>query len=160
MKLTPKVHSQSLRDDSHGRDRRVAAVAATPALLQTTWTLPNVENAASASRFTCSSDITSVRTASTRAPFALIADSAIASGSLSMSARTTLMPSSAKRCANARPMPLAAPVTTATRSLNSFILLPRPYRADLAEVYRLLSAQAPEPGGRRARRPELPVRGP
>jgi hypothetical protein len=34
------------------------------------------------------------------------------------------MPSAANRSASARPMPLAAPVTTATLSRNSFILRP------------------------------------
>ena len=36
------VQSQSASVPSHARSRRVAAVAATPALLKTTWTRPNV----------------------------------------------------------------------------------------------------------------------
>ena len=48
IRLMPSVQSQSASDPSHARSRSVAAVAATPALLNSTWTLPNVLNAASA----------------------------------------------------------------------------------------------------------------
>src|SRR5262245_65645378 len=45
---------------------------------------------------------------------------AAARAGASISAITTFMPSAAKRSARARPMPLAAPVTTATRPRKSF----------------------------------------
>ena len=47
--------------------------------------------------------------------------SVFANASSSTSARTTFMPSCAQRSAMARPRPLAAPVMTATLSLNSFM---------------------------------------
>jgi len=49
---------------------------------------------------------------------------AVANAPASISAVTTFMLSATKRSASARPMPLAAPVTTATRSRKFFTPVP------------------------------------
>ena len=67
---------------------------------------------------------TSATTASVSTPRALISASAADSAPGSMSASTTCIPSSAKRRAVANPIPLAAPVTTATRPANPCISTP------------------------------------
>ena len=96
----------------------------TPALLQSTCTAPNASKARSASASTLCGFETSVSTASSSAPVSR-SEAAVASrASRSTSARTTRMPSSAKRCASPRPIPLAAPVTTATRPSNCCIARP------------------------------------
>jgi len=61
---------------------------------------------------------TSTRTASTVDALACTAAVAVSSAAVSMSAMTTFIPSAANLSASASPIPLAAPVTTATRSLN------------------------------------------
>ncbi len=52
-------------------------------------------------------------------------DAVFVNASSSTSARTTCMPSCTQRSARARPMPLAAPVMTATLPSNSFMVRPR-----------------------------------
>src|SRR3990172_4326437 len=119
-RLTPITHSQSSAGTSHSVPLR----GTTPALLHTMCTCPKASSVRLASDSTSSGRETSVRTASTVAPPSRISFSAWASAASSTSARTTFIPSRAKRSAIARPIPLAAPVTTATRSLNSFISIP------------------------------------
>ena len=82
---------------------------------------------ASARRMTAASDLTSVCAARTRPrPLARSAAWALARGPRSTSARTTSMPASTKRWANASPVPLPAPVTTATRPSKVSWSLQRP----------------------------------
>src|SRR5436190_4526289 len=118
-KLTPSTQSQS--SVAMFQTPSPPKPPPTPALLHRIWTLPQVSNAVSARRFTSASRITSMRTAIAVAPLARIEASAASSGAASISASTTFMPSWANRAARARPMPLAAPVTTAILPANSFI---------------------------------------
>src|SRR5262249_27500144 len=93
----------------------------TPALLQSTSTAPNVENAVEASASTSSNDVTSTLIPITSPPSS---PTAVRSAWSSTSARTTCMPSAAQRRARLRPIPLAAPVTTAvfpSRSRTSVV---------------------------------------
>ena len=68
-----------------------------------------------------SRSLTSVGMASASTPSAPILSAVLASAPASTSARTMLRPSPANRVASASPMPLAAPVTTATFPASSFI---------------------------------------
>src|SRR5262245_10560538 len=115
-RLTPTTHSHSARVLS-----QMAASVPTPALLQSKWTAPKASSVFWASASRSLAWETSVRTASTVAPEAFRLASAFANGSPSTSARTAFMPSCTQRSARARPMPLAAPVMTATLSLKSFM---------------------------------------
>src|SRR5262245_4840954 len=87
------------------------------------WQAPCAANTRSASARTASRFATPVRTASTPAPRARRSPDVSSSARASTSAITTFMPSAANAPASARPMPLAPPVTTATRPLNSFTAL-------------------------------------
>src|SRR6516225_5353734 len=93
----------------------------TPALLQSRWTAPKASRVFWASASTSLAWETSVRTASTVAPEAFMLASVFVNASSSTSARTAFIPSCTQRSAMARPMPLAAPVMTATLSLKSFM---------------------------------------
>src|ERR1017187_5015733 len=116
-KLTPMTHSQSFHVASHG-----APPAATPALLNSKCPWPNASSAWRASNSTSLRFETSVLTPSTVPPWVFSSVSALVRSASSMSARTTFMPSRTHRSAIPRPMPLAAPVITATLSLKSFIV--------------------------------------
>ncbi len=118
-RLTPSVHSQSAALSVHIGP----APPPTPALLHTTCTAPKRSTARAASASTEAPSATSVRTASTpaRAPsMASIAPAVSASAASSTSASTTLIPSAANLVARLLPMPLPAPVTTATLPTRSF----------------------------------------
>ena len=117
-RLTPSVHAQSASVSVHIGP----ALPPTPALLQTTCAAPKCSTVRAASAATAAPSCTSVRTASTLArpaPGGRQASTA-PSGPSSTSASTTFIPSAAKRSARALPMPLAAPVTTATLPPRSF----------------------------------------
>src|ERR1051326_2257128 len=116
-RLTPIAHSQSFHVASHG-----APSAVTPALLNSKCTWPNVSSVWRASSSTSLRFETSVLTASTVPPASFSSVSALVRSASWMSARTTFMPAPTHRSAIARPMPLAAPVITATLSLNSLII--------------------------------------
>src|SRR4029453_11270341 len=92
--------------------------AAPPGLLQSTWTAPNVLNTRSARAWTWPSSVTSVRTVSASAPWALTCRPTTSMAASSRSAITTLAPSWASASTSARPIPLPPPVTTATLPLN------------------------------------------
>ena len=109
-RLTPRTQSQWSRVSVSTR-----AKPPTPALLHSTWTAPNRSSAASRSPATASGSATSVGTASTSPPPSSSSFSACPSASSCTSARTTCIPAATKASAMPRPMPLAAPVTTATR---------------------------------------------
>src|SRR6476660_3592601 len=113
-RLTPRTHSHVASGASHERPP-----APTPALLHATWIAPKRSTAASASACTCAPSETSVTRPSTCAPDASSFATASASAGASMSPRTTFMPSAAKADASEKPIPLAPPVTTATRPSNS-----------------------------------------
>ncbi len=115
-RLTPRTHCQS-----RSVWVQIGPSTATPALLCTTCTAPNEDNAAAASASTDSATETSVQTPTTEWPAAESSDSVLSSASCWTSAMTTRMPCSAKRVATARPMPLAPPVTTATFPSRFFI---------------------------------------
>src|SRR3954462_6244179 len=80
-----------------------------PALLNSTWSPPKRSIAAAYMPCTSSASVTSARTNSPS-----ISSASAVPPSLSTSATTTRAPSAANRRALARPMPLAAPVMTAT----------------------------------------------
>src|SRR3954470_10392968 len=125
-RLTPRTHCHDEIGPNHA-----SAVDATPALLHTTCAPPKRSRLAAASACTDASSVTSVFTVSVSTPLVSTCFAAAASPSSSTSARTTFIPLCPKRCASANPMPLAAPVTTATLPLSSFI--PSPLRpANLA----------------------------
>src|SRR5258708_294328 len=106
-KFTPTTHCQSARLASQ---TEAPLVSATPALLHTTCTAPNVSSVVSANRWTSSARDTSQRTPTTSAPPERKRCSATASTPSSTSARTTFIPSAANRSASPKPMPLAPPV--------------------------------------------------
>src|SRR5882757_6916129 len=87
--------------------------AATPALLQTTWTFPNASIVSLAARSTFAASATSQRTPRTAGPTLCRLLTAAASASVSISASITFMPASAKARPSAKPMPPAPPVTNA-----------------------------------------------
>ena len=112
--LTPCTHWKSEGSVS----QRSRFGAETPALLQRMWQAPWVANTVSARACTDSNFDTSQTTPVTPAPSSCVA---AASAFCSTSAITTFMPSPRKAFARALPIPLAPPVTTATRPLKSFI---------------------------------------
>jgi meso-butanediol dehydrogenase/(S,S)-butanediol dehydrogenase/diacetyl reductase len=88
--------------------------AAIPALLCAQSRPPNVSTAKATMAATSSGTLTSVRTNPACPPVDSTSATVSRPPSSSMSATTTAAPSRAKICAAARPMPIAAPVTTAT----------------------------------------------
>src|SRR5579862_4344796 len=120
-RFTPSTHSQGSVGPNHGSDR-----LDTPALLHTTCTAPNRWRAAAARARTEASSLTSVGTTSVSTPGRRTCSAAVASAASSTSASTTWSPEAAKRFAKARPIPLAAPVTTATFPGSNSIPLPLP----------------------------------
>src|SRR5262245_10300322 len=90
----------------------------TPALLQTTWMLPNASKDAVAARSTLAQSATSQATPRTPGPTPSRLSTAAASASASMSASMTFMPACANARPSARPMPLAPPVTNAALPAN------------------------------------------
>src|SRR3954451_3762356 len=98
---------------SAGMSANVAPLS-TRALFHTTCTAPNASIVRAASASTSSSRDTSVRTPTTSPPASRSSETAVSRAPASTAARATFMPSCTNRSANARPMPLAAPVTTAT----------------------------------------------
>src|SRR5436309_2946015 len=118
-RLTPITQAQSRSVSVH-----MGPPAATPALLHTTWAVPNSSKVRAARASTDSPFETSVRTGSTVAPVSARRLDASLRGASSMSAITTRMPSAQKRSASPNPIPLAAPVTTATLPLSSCIIRP------------------------------------
>src|SRR5215210_258932 len=131
-KLTPITHSQSASSRCH-----VMPAWNTPALLHKRWTAPNRSYVRPASASTWSARCTSVGTTSTSAP-AVSTSAADSSRALSStSAITTRIPSCAACFASARPIPLPAPVTTATRSVKRSIPLRRSAAEHVAVAHRL-----------------------
>ena len=114
-KLTPITHAQSFQVASHA-----GPPAATPALLNSKSAWPNASSVRRASSSTSLRFETSVLTLRTLPPRVFSSVSALARVTSSMSARTTFTPAITQRSAIPRPMPLAAPVITATLPLNSF----------------------------------------
>ena len=118
-RLTPSTHFHAESGPNHGSAR-----LATPALLQTTCTDPKRSIAAAARALTAASSLTSVGTASVLPPRPAICSAAARSAGCSTSASTTSSPARANRSASAKPIPLAAPVTTATFPAVSSMTLP------------------------------------
>src|SRR5687767_4766024 len=148
-RLTPNTHSRSPR----GTSQSGSCEPPTPALLHSRCTPPNASTAASRRASTAAGSATSVTTGNTVAPSRASSATAELSAGSSTSAMTTRMPSAAKRRLSPSPIPLAAPVTTATRpgaTTSAWAIAP-PLRAGRA---------LPEPGepndasaaGRRAAR--------
>ncbi len=117
-KLTDTVHSQSLAVAAQIGPSRYPS---TPALLFTRWIGPNRCCAASASASMSASLDTSVFSPSTGTPAAESSETVASSASCWMSPMTTFIPSAPQRSANALPMPLPAPVTTAVLPANCSI---------------------------------------
>ena len=93
--------------------------AATPALLQITWTLPNASYVACAARSTLWGSATSQPTPRTFGLNSCSSRKAESNALGSISANITFMPACAKARPSARPMPEAPPVTNAVLPLNS-----------------------------------------
>ena len=102
----------------------VAPPTATPALLHTTCTLPNVDSVASAARAMAARSVTSTCSGMTSALVGARLATAASNALSSMSAMATFMPAAAKERAMAKPMPLAPPVTNAVLPATSFMFLP------------------------------------
>src|SRR3954463_11576224 len=98
--------------------------AATPALLQTTWTLPNASIVSFAARSTLAASATSQTTPRTSGPTLCRLLTAAESASVSISASITFMPASAKARPSANPMPSAPPVTNAVLPASSRMIFP------------------------------------
>src|SRR5262249_11977100 len=111
-RLTPSVHSKSDGGRSH-----MNPPVNTPALLHSSSVEPNVSYVCSASASTSSKRETSATNALVPSRPSTVSASAIPS----TSAATTRMPSAASRRTSARPIPLPAPVTTATLSRSCSI---------------------------------------
>src|SRR6056297_1347990 len=118
-KLTPITHSHDSSGPTHG-----SPAPTTPALLHTTWTPPNRSIVAAARASTCSGLLTSVSTPIASTPCVPTSATAASSASCCTSASTTEQPPAAKALASANPIPLPAPVTTATLSGPSSITSP------------------------------------
>src|SRR5262245_134428 len=117
--FTAKVQRQS---ESGSSQSGASSCAPTPALLQSTCTLPCFATTASASACTDSERVTSQTTPETSARLARASSAALfSSAAASTSASTTFMPARASRAPSARPMPDAPPVTTATLPAKSFM---------------------------------------
>lgn len=122
-RLTPSTQRHSSAEVTQLRPN----VPATPALLHTRWTAPNWRTTWSARASTAAASATSVGTPTTSAPVAASEPTAASSAASSTSTRATRMPSATRRSASASPIPLAAPVTTATRPFNSRIVSDHPF---------------------------------
>src|SRR5438128_1668651 len=131
-RLTPSTHSQSPNSRC-----QVIPPWNTPALLHSRWTEPKRSYARAARASTCSGRDTSVGATTTSAPAVSTSAAASSSALTSTSAMTTRMPSPAARRASARPIPLPAPVTTATRPSNCSMRLRRSAAVDVAVADRL-----------------------
>ena len=118
-RFTPSTQAQSASVRCHD-----TPAWNTPALRQTRCAPPNVSKAAAASASTAAASLTSVGTASVSAPSAATSAAASSSTAASMSAITTRMPSRAAVRDSPRPIPLAAPVITATFPAKSSITPP------------------------------------
>src|SRR5215213_4469810 len=90
----------------------------TPALLNATSSRPRSRTVRSTRSLISLEDVTSQGTARTRPPCTARMSAVSSLPAASMSAKTTSAPSVAKAAAVARPMPLPAPVTTATFPAN------------------------------------------
>ena len=96
----------------------------TPAALTRMSMRPNVSRARATSRSTAGSSVTSVGTAIALRPIALISTPSASSGPTSRAAIVRFAPSRASVRQISRPMPFAAPVTTAIRSASFMKRLP------------------------------------
>src|ERR1700740_2235562 len=109
-RLTPRVQTQSSRDTPP----TAAPPAPTPALLITrVGAAPNQDCDRSAKVQTSSNRDTSQRIAVAFAPRSVIASAVLGAADSSMSLQTPAPPRRASSTANAAPIPLPAPVTTA-----------------------------------------------
>src|SRR5258705_5860034 len=103
--------------------------AATPALLQTTCTLPKASKDSLAACSTLAASATSQTVPRTSVANSCRPLTAACSAVVSMSASITFMPACANARPSASPMPLAPPVTKAVLPANSRMILPQ-YPAD------------------------------
>ena len=134
-KFTPNTHI-------HSATESVACLPPppTPALLHSTCTAPNRAKAAVASASTASAEDTSTSCVITSPPKARTDSAAVARVFVSRSAITTSSPAFANRFDMAKPIPLAAPVTTATLPFPSFM----PSRLTPSARLRTMLAKRPE----------------
>src|SRR5262245_60339370 len=93
----------------------IALKRAIPALFTTMSSRPKAVAISGTTRATSASEPTSITQPRAAPPVFAISSTTFWTASLSRSVTATFAPSSAKRCAVARPMPLAAPVTRAAR---------------------------------------------
>src|SRR5439155_15162002 len=144
---TPYRFTPSSQSQSSLRNSWIAPPCATPALLNRTSAVPKRSNAASASASRSPGSVTSLRTAIAGVPAASSSRASFCAGASSTSASTTRMPCSAHARAMPAPIPLAPPVTTATRPERSSMPGPpaRPIIASLAAVRTMLCAVVDEP---------------
>src|SRR5262245_11473929 len=121
LRLTSSTSSQA----SGGYSQVRTLGPAIPALLTRMSTRSNAASVASRARSTASSTVTSTAKASIR-PRAFSSTAALSESLASRSQMAIAAPESRNRCAMARPIPCAPPVTTATRPERSiwFMLAP------------------------------------
>src|SRR5258708_18287858 len=121
---TPIRLTSSTQRQLSSEIRSMPPPAATPALLQTIWTLRNASNVAFAARSTLAGSVTSQTVPLTSGPIACRLLTAACSVSLSISASITFMPFCANARPSANPIPAAPPVTKAVLPAKSRIALP------------------------------------
>ena len=110
---TPKTMTRNSASRSSGVVSSRSLTWAIPALMETS-TLPSSLATRSTSPKTASRSETSAAIATDRRPRALTSSATFSAPSASTSLMATSAPSAASRTAMALPIPLAAPVTTAT----------------------------------------------
>jgi hypothetical protein len=111
---TPKTLTRNSASRSSGEVSSRSLTWAIPALLMKTSTLPSSLATRSTSPKTASRSETSAAIATDRRPRALTSSATFSAPSALTSLMATSAPSAASRSAMALPIPLAAPVTTAT----------------------------------------------
>src|ERR1700675_4845765 len=121
---TPIRLTSSTQRQLSSEIRSMPPPAATPALLQTIWTLPNASNVVFAARSTLAGSATSQTVPLMSGPIACRLLTAACSVSVSISPSITLMPFCANAGPSANPIPAAPPVTKAVLPARSRIVLP------------------------------------
>src|SRR6266508_5751457 len=122
--MTPKMLIPTIQLMSSSLSSAKRPTLSTPALLTRMLQVPCRSVTSSGSSAIRAGSATSARCVLAMASRSSMACRVVASPSVSRSTRATAHPRSARSRAVARPMPLAAPVMTATRPLRSLIVRP------------------------------------
>src|ERR1700688_409199 len=116
---TPLRLTASTRSSASSSRSTTGDWAMMPAMLAMTSSVPKLDTASSTSESTSPGTVTSTPRASARAPASSSCPAVVTAPPVSMSAHSTAAPAAPSSTAVARPMPDAAPVTTATRPARS-----------------------------------------